>query len=502
MRFSSIRARVLYLSGFYAIVLVGSVTTATYFFVADGMARAAEDAVWRFAAVAETAVEDLAADTERSVAAEGYSGREAELVATERTLERLPVRFSFGIVEESEFALYHRESAAGELRPVWSSRSQAADAYAEGRERALAGGAPVQSGPERRDLLTGMFTKADLGTHVVHVPIALPDGSDAVFDVVYRPLKEQAILDAVRAPMVAVAAFAALIAVLMMQVIMGWVLSLVERIRNTADAITAGQLDVHLPEEGEHEIAALVRSLNRLVDALRRRSEAQTRFVADASHELATPVAGIRGYVNILRAWGGEDPVVHEEALSAIDRESRRMARLCTDLLSIIRSDEALERRATAYDINAVARHVLAAAATRYVTKHLEIEGPDEDSLMAWGDPDRIEEALGTLVDNAFKYTPEGGSVRLMTMIAEDHVLAEISDTGIGIPPEDLPNVFERFYRSDESRSKDTGGFGLGLAIAKHIIDTNAGTIDVHSVLGDGTTFTISLPRPRGGALQ
>jgi signal transduction histidine kinase len=347
-----------------------------------------------------------------------------------------------------------------------------------------------------------MFTKADLGTYVIHMPIELPDGAAAVVDVVYRPLREQAILDSARAPMALVAFFATIVAVLMMQTIMGWVLSLVNRIRRTAESITAGRLDVHLPEEGEHEITELARSLNRLIDVLRTRSEAQTRFVADASHELATPVAGIRGYVNILRAWGGEDPGLREEALAAIDRESRRMARLCTDLLSVIRADEALEHRMKAYDVNAVARHVLAAAATRYIDKQIDFEGPEEGVREAWGDPDRIEEALGTLVDNACKYTPVGGAVRLTTMSTSMNAIVEVADTGVGIPEEDVASIFDRFYRSDASRSKETGGFGLGLAIAKHIIETNGGTISVRSIVGSGTTFTITLPKPGIGGGQ
>jgi len=167
-------------------------------------------------------------------------------------------------------------------------------------------------------------------------------------DVVYDPVREESILDSARRPMLIVAVFALLLAIMTMQIIMGWVLSLVENVKTAADSIDAGQLDVHLPEEGEHEIAELAHSINQLIDRLRRRAEVQTRFVADASHELATPVAGIRGYVNILRDWGAEDPVMREEAISAIDRESRRMARLCADLLSMVRSEEVLEFKACA----------------------------------------------------------------------------------------------------------------------------------------------------------
>jgi two-component system phosphate regulon sensor histidine kinase PhoR len=100
-------------------------------------------------------------------------------------------------------------------------------------------------------------------------------------------------------------------------------------------------------------------------------------------------------------------------------------------------------------------------------------------------------------VDNACKYTPDRGSVSVTTRRTRDRVVVDVTDTGVGIPEEDLPNVFERFYRSDISRSQETGGFGLGLAIAKHIVDVSGGTISVRSTVGSGTTFEISLPRQR-----
>jgi signal transduction histidine kinase len=343
--------------------------------------------------------------------------------------------------------------------------------------------------------LAGFLRKADLGLWTAYVPVETPGAERAVIELVYDPVREERVLDDARAPMVAVGVLATVLAILMMQIVMGWVLSLVDQIRRAADSIDAGQLDVRLPEEGEHEISELAKSLNALVDRLKKRADAQTRFVADASHELATPVAGIRGYVNILRAWGAEDPEMRNEAIAAIDRESRRMAKLCSDLLAMIRSEEILEFKHLRYDINAVAREVLANAATRYMEKNLDFSGPDEGPLTLWGDPDRVEEALGILVDNACKYTPAGGRVEVSTRRHKDRVVIEVSDTGIGIPEEDLPNIFERFYRSDASRSKETGGFGLGLSIAKHIVDTSGGMIWARSKLGSGTTFIISLPR-------
>ena len=496
MRLSSIRTRVLYLSGVFALLLVGSVTLATYFFVVDGMSRSAQDTTWRLTQTASNAIARTTTSVKLSAAAEGLEGVEREREAQRQLLRAIPDILGSGGVEEGAYALYI-EDAAGELDLVWYSDEASINDMEPSRHLAIDRQQPVQSGTRRSGPLTGMLAKAELGTHIVHVPLTLPDKTQGVLDVVYAPEKEEAILDSARVPMLIVAAFALLVAVLMMQVIMGWVLSLVDNVRAAADSIDAGQLDVSLPEDGEHEIAELAHALNNLMDRLRLRAEAQTRFVADASHELATPVAGIRGYVNILREWGSEDPVTRDEAVAAIDRESRRMARLCSDLLSMIRSDEMLEYRHVRYDINALCREALATAATRYIAKGLEFIGPDEGPLWIAGDPDRIEELLGILLDNAGKYTQAGGSVIVETHKQRDRVTVDVRDTGVGIPDEDLPNVFERFYRSDTSRSKDTGGFGLGLAIAKHIVDMSLGTITVSSRVGVGTTFHIELPRSR-----
>ncbi|MBA4370468.1 MAG: hypothetical protein C0418_02685, partial [Coriobacteriaceae bacterium] len=328
-------------------------------------------------------------------------------------------------------------------------------------------------------------------------PVELPDGSAGVLDVVYLPLREEALIDSVRVEMLSLGAVSTSIMVLVMQLGVWYVLRLVDQLRHAADAIEAGELDVQLPVPGNHEIAELARSVNSLIGRLRRRAEAQTRFIADASHELATPVAGIRGYVNILRVWGAEDADLRDEALRAIDRESRRMARLCSDMLSLIRTDREIELKHLRFDINARCREVLADAATRYIDKQLEFVGPEEGQLTLVGDPERIEEVISILVDNAAKYTPSGGDVSVTTRRRRDQVVIEVADTGPGIPEADLPNIFDRFYRSDSSRSKETGGFGLGLAIAKRIVRASGGTIDVHSVEGVGATFTIRLPRSR-----
>ncbi len=488
---SSLRTWLLLVSVFFALLVIGGVALATYVVVSDGMSVVAHDAAVGLARSASELAKVASTEASLESAAEGLSGEERDREAERRFLRRIPDLFRSGRLAEGEYAFY-----GADLRePFWFSAEEAVIAAPESREEAVRHGRVVESSVAGGGLLAGFVGPARLGVYVIHVPIDIPGGGRAVIDVSYFPDREEAVIDSIRVPMAVLAGSAMLIMVLMMQTSMGWVLRLVNELRQAADSVDADQLDVRLPEHGEHEISDLARSINRLIDRLQRRADIQTRFVADASHELATPVAGIRGYTNILRAWGGEDPEVRDEAIAAIDRESRRMARLCGDLLSLVRTDTVSAVNRVRFDANAVAREVLAASATRYQGKDLEIDGPGPGQLMVVGDPDRLEDVLSVLVDNACKYTPPGGRVSLDTRVAREWAVFEVRDTGIGIPEADLPVIFERFYRSDESRSKETGGFGLGLAIAKASIEAMGGEIGVQSAPGFGSLFVVRVPR-------
>jgi len=500
VRLTSIRARFIILAVIFSALLVGAVTVSTYFFVSGGMRVAAEDTSSRLSRVAGDLVAQITTRARQHADKMGLEGDEAERFVSQTALETVSGVFGEGLAYDSFYTMYVREKPGDAVTGVWTSYDGPIPAPDPGCIEALETGVIGTDYPDGPISLAGLFVPAELGQYVSHVPIEIPGIDAAVIDVHYLPRHEEAALDAARGPMLIVAMVAVVLSIASMSMLMSWALSLVARIKSTAEAIDAGRLDVHLPEQGENEITDLARSLNRLIDNLRRRNEVQARFIADASHELATPVAGIRGYVNILRAWGADDPALREEAVRAIDRESSRMARLCGDLLSGIRSDETLEYRSVKFDLNGVCREVLAAAATRYVGKGLEITGPEEAAIEMQCDPDRVEEVLGVLVDNACKYTPEGGSVSLRTAVVRDAALITIADTGIGIPEKDLPNVFERFYRSDASRSKETGGFGLGLAIAKQIVEACGGSISVASAPDSGTTFEVRLPLTWHGA--
>lgn len=172
------------------------------------------------------------------------------------------------------------------------------------------------------------------------------------------------------------------------------------------------------------------------------------------------------------------------------------MSRLTSDLLNLLHADQGLRLRKERFDLNVLVRDRIAATASRTLEKDLEFVGPIDESLTMVGDPDRMEDILAILLDNAAKYTPPGGHVTVGTHRRRELVTITVSDTGVGIAPQDVPHVFDRFYRSDMARSEE-GGFGLGLAIAKGIVDSMNGTITAESVLGEGTSFKVVVPRGR-----
>ncbi len=493
MRSVSLRGWLLVISVLFALLVVGGISLTTYVILSDGMQVVAYDTTERVASSSVGVVRSAVTDAEVLTASQGLVGKERTEAATQRLVEELPGMLAKATFGESEFALYGPDE-----RLIWMSSPYALHPdHQAARERAMEAQKPMFSTIAAGHVLSGLFTKAELGVTIVHTPVALPGDQLGVLDVTYLPNNEQEVIDAVRVPMLILAISATLIMVVLMQTSMAWVLNLVSDLRKATDSIDAGRLDERLPAEADNEIGDLARSLNRLLDRLQRRAEAQTRFVADASHELATPVAGIRGYTSILRNWGGSDEEVREEAIDAIDRESRRMARLSSDLLNLLHLDQGLVLKSERFDLNKLVRDRLATTATRYIDKDIEFIGPMDESLMITGDPDRVEDVLSILLDNAGKYTPEGGQVLVSTRRERDRIFFRVSDTGEGIAPGDIPRVFDRFFRSDKARAEGETGFGLGLSICKSIVDSMGGTIEVASELGSGTTFEVSLPKPR-----
>jgi hypothetical protein len=220
MRPYSLRARVLYLATAFAVLLVGSVTVATYFLISDGMARSAEGTARRLSSLASRAVSKTTNEAMIAAAKAGHTGTERDRVATQTQLETLPVFLTIGGAEDGYFALYSRETSGTPLVLRWSSDERAVLDAGSNREAAARGRRPVPSMPESRSTLSGLFVKANLGSYAWHLAVQLPDRSIGVMDVVYHPVREEQILDSARGPMLALSALALVVSIVMMQVIM------------------------------------------------------------------------------------------------------------------------------------------------------------------------------------------------------------------------------------------------------------------------------------------
>lgn len=218
-------------------------------------------------------------------------------------------------------------------------------------------------------------------------------------------------------------------------------------------------------------------------------------FVANVSHELRTPLASIKGYSETLLDGSVEDVTTRKEFLRIIDRHATRMSRLIEDLLTLSKLEShQMTLESAPVDVREIITSTVKGFEKQARDKGLKLTSSAPEDLPAvLGDRDRLEQVAVNLLDNAIKYTPPGGSVAVSAVKAGSSVRVDVSDTGIGIPPEDLGRIFERFYRVDKARSRELGGTGLGLAIVKHIIQVHNGKLHVESVPGKGSTFSFAL---------
>jgi signal transduction histidine kinase len=220
-------------------------------------------------------------------------------------------------------------------------------------------------------------------------------------------------------------------------------------------------------------------------------------FVANASHELKTPAASIQAAAETLRQVVLDDPEAVPRFAMQLEHEAIRLSRIVADLLDLSR----LESGSTLDDLvslGAATREELQRLeeTAREAKVTLEIETSGERQIR--GSPRDLALLVRNLVDNAVRHSHEGSVIRVKITCDDDVVTLRVSDTGIGIPSKDIPRIFERFYRVDRARSRETGGTGLGLAIVKHVVENHGGRIDVESELGRGTTFSVTFPIPSG----
>jgi two-component system OmpR family sensor kinase len=281
--------------------------------------------------------------------------------------------------------------------------------------------------------------------------------------------------------------------------LIGWFLASramrpVDRMTRTARAIGhSADFSRRLEEPGEHdELGRLASTFNEMLADLDHAFTTQRRFLADASHELRTPLAAIRTNVEALLRGADADPEERDASLRAIARETDRMGRLVADLLALARADAGQPLVQKPVELDALLIEVY--QQQRRLADGLNLSLGELEQVEIQGDPDRLKQLALNLVDNALRYTPPGGDVTLDVVREGDWAVFRVRDTGVGIPAQDLPHIFDRFYRVDRPRTRQAGGTGLGLAIAKWVAEAHGGRIDVDSVVDRGSTFSVYLP--------
>lgn len=263
------------------------------------------------------------------------------------------------------------------------------------------------------------------------------------------------------------------------------------RIRSAAQRMERGDLEAELKPGGDAEVRAVGHALNRLAQTLKHEDEVRRETVADLAHELRTPVSGIQS-----RIEAAQDGVLADQGanLEAMHAEALRLARLLDDLDKLAAAERpGLLIDTRAVDLAATAASEADQAMPGFAAKGVALKR-DLAPATIDGDPDRLAQIVSNLLSNALRYTESGGEVVVRVTAEGQHALLEVSDTGIGIEADDLQYIFKRFWRADRSRSRTTGGTGIGLAIVRELVIAHEGRIDIDSVPGRGSRFRVSFP--------
>ena len=267
---------------------------------------------------------------------------------------------------------------------------------------------------------------------------------------------------------------------------------LLQAIRNVREGAYSHRADA----SGTDEIAQIAAEFNSLTDRLQTTEDARRRFVSDASHELKTPLAGIRLLTDSILQTDNMDPETTKEFVTDIGREAERLSRITENLLRLTRLDGGVVPSAYPVAVGPVLQRVERMLGMVAAEKGVAISGAVSEDAVALATDDDVHQILYNLMENAIKYSaPENGFVRVEASVQDGQVVITVTDNGIGIPDEDLPHIFDRFYRVDKMRSREVGGTGLGLSIVKDTIEGRGGVISAgHGPDGVGTTFTVRLP--------
>lgn len=269
----------------------------------------------------------------------------------------------------------------------------------------------------------------------------------------------------------------------------------VDRLRAMTEEVTADRLDRRLPVANPHdELGRLAQTINAMIGRLAQSFSEVRRFTADASHELRTPLAVLRTEAELALARS-DGRAEQQQLLGSILEECERLTKLTDQLLTLSREDAGVAKAVLErVDLAALVRDVADTLSPLAEAGQVRLEVRADRPAIVHGDTSRLRRVFVNLLDNALKYTPHGGTVSVELSGTDGRVVVSVRDSGIGIPPEHLPHVFDRFYRVDKARAREQGGTGLGLSIARSIVTAHSGHIELASTPGAGTVCTVTLP--------
>ena len=273
-------------------------------------------------------------------------------------------------------------------------------------------------------------------------------------------------------------------------------LSPIRRMIKRIDKISGDNLSTRLDDvDSQDELRELTERINKMLDNLEQSFDRQKKFVSDASHELKTPIAVIQGYSNLLLRWGKSDPAVLDESLESIAREADNMKRIVEQLLLLAKIGRYMF---TPENVELSAELSSVMDGYSLVCKTHKFEFVSNGEIFAKLDRNMFTECVRAVIDNAVKYSDENTAVTVTLKSEDGYAVIKIADCGQGISEADLPHIFDRFYRCDKSRNRDAHSSGLGLTIAKSIVEMMGGTIEAESELKKGSVFTLRFPEKDG----
>ena len=354
-------------------------------------------------------------------------------------------------------------------------------------------------------------TSATLGVRFLYVAVPLQFNGFQGAVRIAEPLSEiDREAGQVRARILASTIGAFLPAILIAALLARWISSRFATIMTHAGELARGNFRARVDIPGSSEFGQLSRKLNDTAEKLEQTVEQlklehaelekveriRKDFVINVSHELRTPLASIQGYTETLMDGALDDPEYNMRFLGIIRHNAERLARLTADLLTLSRIEQKRQNlEFESHPVNALIREAVDVVRPIAEKNSIRLETEAvQDGAMVWCDVESVSQVLSNLLDNAIKYTPSNGTITVGARPVGRFVELYVRDTGAGIPAEDLPRLFERFYRVDKARSRELGGTGLGLSIVKHLVALHNGTVRVESGVNTGSTFYFTLP--------